>query len=158
LLGIDEALGPWPFLGEYTVTALLQYAGHAAGTVAAILLLAHIARRRLLERWYGPELVHAVRRVDVAPGERLRFWSAFGFTTGITVLAAFLFGGEVLFVVVAMTVASLILAGSLVGADLRDVAQHPAGVPDRDVGSPGRRAPQPRYRLSSTITTTRTQC
>jgi hypothetical protein len=117
-LGIDEVLGQWPIPGEFTVAALLQYAGHTAGSLAAILLLIYVARRRLLERWYGPELVDAVREVDVAPGSRVLFWSVFGLTVGIPVAAALMLGREPLFVAVAMTVAGLVLAGSLVGEDL----------------------------------------
>ena len=141
-LGIDDVLGHWPFLGEYTVAGLLQYAGHTAGSVAAILLLIYIARRRLLERWYGQRLVDAVRRVDVTPTDRLRFWSAFGITVGIPVVAAHVLEREPLFVAVAMTVAGLVLAGSLAGEDLRHVERHVTDVPARDGRSPGRRAPE----------------
>jgi hypothetical protein len=138
-LGIDEVIGSRPGLGEYTGATLLQYVGHTAGSVAAILLLLYVARRRLLERWYGQELVDAVRQVDVAPTDRLRFWSAFGLTVGFPVLVAPALGREPLFVAVAMTVAGLVLAGSLAGEDLREI-QQPVDADDAPVSRQLRRA------------------
>jgi len=110
LLGLSE----WP--GEYVVPDILQAVGHVVGTLAALLLLIHIARRGLLERWYGAPAVEAARRVDVTG--RVRFWSTFGLVFAVPVLVVLMVGRDPVFVGVAATVAGLLVAGWLGGEAL----------------------------------------
>jgi hypothetical protein len=118
LLGFDAAVARWPIPGDQTVASLLQLLGHTAGSAAAILLLVYIAHRRLLERWYGQDLVVAVRRIGVAADQRLRFWSVVGLTIGLAVAGALVAGRELVFVIVAATVAGPVLGGTVVGENL----------------------------------------
>jgi hypothetical protein len=74
-LGYDDVVVDVPLRGSLPVPDLLQDLGHLLGTVAGILLLLHIGRRRLLEQWYGAEMVARVREFAVAPSRRLVFWS-----------------------------------------------------------------------------------
>jgi hypothetical protein len=63
LLGHRLGLAPW-----------LQLLGHTVGSALAVLMLWHIGRRRLLDEWYGAEVVAEVRSFRVTPRQRADFW------------------------------------------------------------------------------------
>ena len=64
-----------PIIGPLTSAKLLQYLGHSLGSIAAVLLLVHIGRSRLMERWYGAGAVAEARIVSIAPWRRTLFWA-----------------------------------------------------------------------------------
>jgi len=118
-LGIDRVLGEWPLRGEYSVAAILQYIGHTAGSLLAVGLLVYVARRHLLERWYGADLVAAVRQVAVPPRRYVLFWSGVLLAVAGSAIAARLLGRGLVFVVVAAAVFGVLVSGVIAGDDLR---------------------------------------
>lgn len=73
-LGLDRYLftiGGTPFDGARA----LQYALHIVGTLAGVAMLASIGRRRLLDAWYGDDLVGEARSFRLALPQRVVFWS-----------------------------------------------------------------------------------
>lgn len=73
--GTDDVFVSVPVRGAVSLTRAFQYGGHTLGSLAAIALLVLIARRRLLEQWYGADLVGAVRRFSLQVPQRVLFWS-----------------------------------------------------------------------------------
>ncbi len=134
-LGIDQVLGEWPLRGEYSVAAILQYVGHTAGSGAAVLLLVLVARRRLLEQWYGSDLVDAVRAVRPTTGNRVVFWGTIAAAVGSAAALAQLTGRSPLFSGLTAFVLGVVAAGSVVGTDLRRLPVD-LGAADDGVGRP----------------------
>lgn len=77
-LGLDRVLFVAPLHGPTTIADVLQGVGHTAGTALGLVLLVHVGRRRLLERWYGDDAVRVARDVIVSPAVRAAFWSYVG--------------------------------------------------------------------------------
>jgi hypothetical protein len=73
-LGFDRVLFTVPVKGEMTISRVFQYFGHTVGSVIGLLLLAAIARRHLLDDWYGEGNVADARRFSLTTMQRLVFW------------------------------------------------------------------------------------
>ncbi|MBI5089996.1 MAG: DUF4184 family protein [Actinobacteria bacterium] len=58
------------------LAGVFQIIGHTVGSVVAVLLLRSIGRRRLLEAWYGADLVERARSWTPDAAERVIFWAA----------------------------------------------------------------------------------
>lgn len=71
--GYDEASFTL-FHRQLGVAAWLQFLGHIVGSVVAVVMLWHIGRRRLVEVWYGAEIVAQVRTFQLTREQRYRFW------------------------------------------------------------------------------------
>ena len=64
-----------PWGGNVSIARALQYVGHTVGTAICIVMLATIGRRRLMERWYGEDVIVAVRRFRLRRRQRYAFWA-----------------------------------------------------------------------------------
>lgn len=67
------------------LAGVFQLLGHSLGSLAGAWLLWEIGRRRLLERWYGDELVADARAAAPSMSGRVVFWAvvALGFAAGL---------------------------------------------------------------------------
>lgn len=75
-LGLDRMFIDVPLLHRtMTVSHALQLAGHTVGSLLGLALLAHVGRRRLVERWYGTPAVRDARAFRIRPVQRVTFWS-----------------------------------------------------------------------------------
>jgi hypothetical protein len=74
-LGLDRVLFRMPLRGEMTISRVFQYFGHTVGSVIGVLLLATIAKRHLLDTWYGETAVADARRFSLRPLQRVVFWT-----------------------------------------------------------------------------------
>jgi hypothetical protein len=117
-LGIDQVLGEWPLRGEYSGAAILQYIGHTAGSLVAVALLLYVAQRRLLERWYGADLVDDVRQIVVLRHHRVLFWLGVSLAVAVPTIGARVLGRDPSFVFVAMLAFGMLAAGLVAGEDL----------------------------------------
>jgi hypothetical protein len=77
-LGLDARTVAFPLVGPTTPAHLLQDAGHTVGSLIGLLLFVVIGRDRLMERWYGSEVVTRARRFHLAPSARVWFWTIAG--------------------------------------------------------------------------------
>jgi hypothetical protein len=58
-----------------SVAGVFQWLGHSVGSLVGAALIAHIGRRRLLERWYGARAVAAARLWRPTARQRVSFWA-----------------------------------------------------------------------------------
>lgn len=81
-LGLDHQLGhlELPLSGPVSPAGILQYLGHTVGSLVGMVLLVRIARRGLIEEWYGAERVATARRFTLTPAARRTFWAIVGAT------------------------------------------------------------------------------
>lgn len=57
------------------LAGVFQLLGHTLGSLAGAWMLVVIGSRRLLERWYGDDVVDQARRFTLTPRSRWVFWS-----------------------------------------------------------------------------------
>lgn len=74
LLGLNTVIADLPVRGEFTIARALQYTGHTVGSVVGLAMFARIGRARLMERWYGADVVQECRGIAVRLRQRLSFW------------------------------------------------------------------------------------
>jgi hypothetical protein len=65
------------------LAGVFQWVGHLGGSILAVGLLLHIGRHRLLDRWYGAEVVGWARAAR--PGTRRRVVAVVGLVGGATI-------------------------------------------------------------------------
>jgi len=106
-------LGP---AGVRSLPGLLQYAGHSAGSLLSLALLAVVGRRGLLEQWCGSEAVALARSQRPTRTQRLGFWAI----VAIPVLAVSAWsaaaGAVMIFELIDALLVGLVVAGSIVVA------------------------------------------
>ena len=73
-LGLDRVVA-LPAGHHASIAYLLQYAGHVGGSIAFAGFVFVIARRHLLEAWYGAAAVDDARRVRPLVRQRILFWT-----------------------------------------------------------------------------------
>ena len=56
----------------------LRYLGHSVGSIVAVALMWHIGRCRLVDEWYGHEVVSEARAFHGTPQQRVAFWLVVG--------------------------------------------------------------------------------
>jgi len=112
-VGLNDHLLTLPIRGDLSEARALQYVGHTLGSLAAALLILHIGRGRLLERWYGTDAVAVARRFELTRRSRWRFWTV---VTAFTVLSTGLLTplvGQALFTPMLGAAIGLVVGGSL---------------------------------------------
>lgn len=116
-LNLDEVLYTLPLRGDMTGAQTLQALGHSVGSLIAVALFLHIGRGRLLEQWYGPEVVAEVRDIRLTAGSRARFWGIWAAVAMAVVAALAATGGSLTFGIINGAVFGALVAGTLATAD-----------------------------------------
>lgn len=119
LLGLDVEVGTLPILERFTLAGIAQYLGHIFGSVAFVAALVVIARRRLLEDWYGQAQVEEARSLQASRSHRLLFCVMTVMPTlGAAALAPSL-GQRRVFLAIVAVVFSLLFVGAISALELR---------------------------------------
>jgi hypothetical protein len=111
-LGFDRVV-PLPVRGDASIAGMLQYSGHVVLSLATLAMLLVIGRRRLLERWYGADVVASARRRRPSGAQRMAFWAIVGATTAAVIAAAGSVGRSAVFAGLLGGLVGSLLAGSL---------------------------------------------
>lgn len=114
LLGLNQVLFEVPIGGEVTTAKLIQYFGHSFGSLAFVWLLWLVARRGLLESWYGEEPVAAARSHRPGPRERVLFWTLVSVPVVMTIVIAVATDRPPIFAAIAVLLATVLAAGAVV--------------------------------------------
>lgn len=116
-LELDRKLLSVPIRGDLSVARVLQYFGHAGGSVAFVIGLLLIARGQKLETWYGVDAVQAARlsHTSMEPtrfSTRI-FWAIAVVPPVVALVVAYTFDLKIIFLPISVFVASLTIAGVL---------------------------------------------
>ncbi len=144
-LGLDDVLVVAPLRGDLTGARVLQYLGHAGGTVLFVLALLVIASSGRLDRWYGTAAVDRARAVSASRPLRLLFVLVVVGSTVVGVVGSGRSGFDAVFLGQTIGVAALLVAGTVVDAILTRPSENPSeraapvspgvrGAPDRSRG------------------------
>lgn len=112
LLGFDHVLFHLPRIHDVSIALLLQLMSHVVGSVAGVWLFWLIGSRRLLDEWYGAEVVADARRIDISPLERVVFWAVVALSTGAVYLAFVSVDTRWIFKLILGATIGLLVAGS----------------------------------------------
>ncbi len=111
LLGTDGVLFTVPLLGGFAGARVMQYCGHLLGSAASLAMFWHIGRARLMEHWYGPEVVADARRFRVSLRERVQFLWVVAIATSATVVVTLPGGRSPVFAVLLGATIGALVAG-----------------------------------------------
>lgn len=114
VLGLNRVLFEVPIGGEVTPAKLIQYFGHGFGSLAFVWLLWLVARRGLLESWYGKEAVAAARSHRPPRRERVLFWAVVSIPVLMTIVIAVATDRSPIFAAIAVLLATVLAAGAVV--------------------------------------------
>lgn len=115
LLSVNEVVLTAPIKGPMTGADLLQYAGHAVGSLLFAVFIVVVSLGGRLERWYGADAVARARTVVVSGRDRAVFATIVAVPVAVSIVWPWVVWGRARFEPLTALAVSLLVAGTVIG-------------------------------------------